>query len=123
VTQFLVSQGTWMEAKAPKPYATVLAAGRESSANYSGYGSALAQAYNHMILPLLIHAINPTQVLWGIRDFEHRFGRLPEGMWLPEAAVDVESLEACLRTASRSRSFPQFRQASSSNRRPGVARC
>ncbi len=84
----------WMEAKAPKTYAAVQAADRESSASYSGHGSALAQAYNHMILPLANARDKSTQVLWGIRDFEHRFGRLPEGMWLPEAAVDVESLDA-----------------------------
>ncbi|KPK85775.1 MAG: glycoside hydrolase, partial [Deltaproteobacteria bacterium SM23_61] len=59
----------------------------------SGHGSALAQVYNHMILPLANGRDKFTQILWGIRDFEHRFGRAPEGMWLSEAAVDLESLD------------------------------
>ena len=53
----------------------------------------MAQVYNHMILPLANAAIRRTQVVWGIRDFEHRFGRMPEGMWLPETAVDLETLD------------------------------
>ena len=53
----------------------------------------MAQAYNHMIMPLAHRRDKYTQVLWGIRDFEHRFGRPPEGMWLPETAVDLETLD------------------------------
>ena len=53
----------------------------------------MAQAYNHLIMPLATSRDKRTQVLWGIRDFEHRFGRRPEGMWLPETAVDLESLD------------------------------
>jgi hypothetical protein len=53
----------------------------------------MAQGYNHMILPLANRRDKLTQVLWGIRDFEFRFGRKPEGMWLPETAVDIETLE------------------------------
>ena len=60
---------------------------------FSGHGSAMAQAYNHMIMPLANRRDKDTQVLWGIRDFEHRFGGTPEGMWLPETAVDLETLE------------------------------
>ena len=54
----------------------------------------MAQAYNHMILPLASPRDRRTQVVWGARDFEHRFGRKPEGMWLPETAVDLATLEA-----------------------------
>lgn len=83
----------WLEAKAPDIYEAVLAADRQSQQQFSGHGSALAQAYNHMIMPLANQRDRYTQVLWGIRDFERRFGRPPEGMWLPETAVDLETLE------------------------------
>jgi alpha-amylase/alpha-mannosidase (GH57 family) len=84
---------SWMEAKAPEAYAAVLEADRASRERFSGHGSALAQAYNHMILPLANARDRETQVIWGIRDFERRFGRKPEGMWLPETAADTASLE------------------------------
>ena len=84
---------SWMEANAPQAYGRVLAADVESRERFSGHGSALAQAYGHMILPLARPRDKRTQVYWGIRDFEHRFGRSPEGMWLPETAVDTETLE------------------------------
>ncbi len=84
---------SWMEQKAAHAYGTVLRADKESQADFGGHGSALAQAYNHMIMPLAHPRDKRTQVLWGLKDFETRFGRKPEGMWLPETAVDVESLE------------------------------
>ena len=84
---------SWMEDNAPHTYAKILQADKESQQVFSGHGSAIAQAYNHMILPLATRRDKYTQVLWGIRDFERRFGRSPEGMWLPETAVDVETLE------------------------------
>lgn len=84
---------TWLEAKAPDVYRAVLAADQESQKCFSGHGSAMAQAYNHVIMPLANNRDKETQVLWGIRDFEHRFGRHPEGMWLPETAVDLETLD------------------------------
>jgi alpha-amylase/alpha-mannosidase (GH57 family) len=83
----------WMEKRAPDVYEAILEADRQSRALFSGHGSALAQAYNHMILPLAGRRDKATQILWGIRDFEHRLGRAPEGMWLPETAVDLETLE------------------------------
>jgi alpha-amylase/alpha-mannosidase (GH57 family) len=84
---------TWLEKKAKDTYQAILEADKESLRNFSGHGSALAQAYNHMILPLAVSRDKVTQILWGMRDFEHRFRRKPEGMWLPETAVDLESLE------------------------------
>jgi alpha-amylase/alpha-mannosidase (GH57 family) len=84
---------SWLEEHAPEVYRAVLDADRESQERFSGHGSALAQAYNHMILPLANRRDKETQVRWGIRDFERRFGRAPEGLWLPETAVDTESLE------------------------------
>jgi alpha-amylase/alpha-mannosidase (GH57 family) len=83
----------WMEEKAPDVYQAILVADRESQQAFSGHGSALAQAYNHVIMPLANRRDKCTQVMWGIRDFEHRFGRKPEGMWLPETAVDLETLD------------------------------
>ena len=84
---------SWMKDQAPKVYAGILEADRESGKRFSGHGSAIAQGYNHMILPLANRRDKVTQVKWGIRDFESRFGRSPEGMWLPETAVDTETLE------------------------------
>ncbi len=84
---------SWMEKHKPEVYQSILEADRESQKNFSGHGSALAQAYNHMIMPLANRRDKETQVIWGIRDFEHRFKRKPEGMWLPETAVDVETLD------------------------------
>ena len=84
---------SWMESQQPETYRAILEADRLSRERFSGHGSALAQAYNHMILPLANHRDKRTQVLWGIRDFERRFGRAPEGMWLPETAVDNETLD------------------------------
>jgi alpha-amylase/alpha-mannosidase (GH57 family) len=84
---------SWLEEHQPDVYAAILEADKESQRNYSGHGSALAQAYNHIIMPLANTQDKYTQVYWGIRDFEHRFKRQPEGMWLPEAAVDMETLD------------------------------
>ena len=85
---------SWMARHQPETYESILAADRQSRSLYHGHGSALAQAYNHMILPLANARDRRTQVLWGLRDFQFRFGRLPEGMWLPETAANTESLEA-----------------------------
>jgi alpha-amylase/alpha-mannosidase (GH57 family) len=84
---------SWMEDNSPETYRCILESDQESQDRFSGHGSALAQAYNHIILPLANSRDKLTQTIWGLRDFEHRFGRAPEGMWLPEAAVDIESLE------------------------------
>jgi alpha-amylase/alpha-mannosidase (GH57 family) len=85
---------SWLEQREPEVYAAILDADRASRDRFGGHGSAMAQAYNHMILPLANERDKRTQVRWGIVDFERRFGRKPEGMWLPETAVDVDSLEA-----------------------------
>jgi alpha-amylase/alpha-mannosidase (GH57 family) len=84
---------SWLETFAPETYAAILEADRISQRHYSGHGCALAQAYNHIILPLANARDQRTQVRWGLRDFEARFRRKPEGMWLPETAVDVATLE------------------------------
>ena len=84
---------SWLKDKQPEVYESILEADRRSAEQFSGHGSAMAQGYNHMILPLANRADKETQVIWGIRDFQSRFGRMPEGMWLPETAVDLESLD------------------------------
>ena len=83
----------WLADKSPAVYDAILAADRESIEKFSGHGSAIAQPYNHMIMPLANRRDRITQIVWGIRDFETRFERKPEGMWLPETAVDLETLE------------------------------
>ncbi|HET9016172.1 MAG TPA: DUF3536 domain-containing protein [Thermomicrobiaceae bacterium] len=85
---------SWMETNAPDTYRAVLAADAASARRFGGHGSAIAQAYNHLILPLASPRGRRTQVIWGCSDFRHRFGREPRGMWLPETAVDLDSLEA-----------------------------
>ena len=85
---------SWLAESAPETYAAILEADRESRARFSGHGAALAQAYNHVILPLANERDRKTQVLWGIADFEHRFARRPEGMWMPEAAASLIGLTA-----------------------------
>lgn len=84
---------SWMEKNAPETYASIVEADRRSIQWRSGHGSAIAQCYSHMIMPLASPHDKRTQCIWGIRDFIHRFGRAPEGMWLPETAVDVETLD------------------------------
>ena len=84
---------SWMQTNARMVYGAILEADAASRERFSGHGSAIAQVYNHMILPLANRRDKQTQVQWGIRDFQHRFGRAPEGMWLAETAVDIETLE------------------------------
>lgn len=84
---------SWMERKRPQYYKAVLEADRLGAARFSGHGPAIAQAYNHIILPLANRRDKITQVVWGIDDFRRRFQRAPEGMWLPETAVDSETLD------------------------------
>ena len=91
----------WMAEKEPEAYQAILDADKESQQRFSGHGSALAQSYNHTILPLSNSRDKYTQILWGVRDFEFRFGRKPEGMWLPETAVDLEVLEMLVQMGIR----------------------
>ena len=83
----------WLERQAPEVYRKILAADRASVAARGGHGNAIAQVYNHMILPLASRRDKVTQVAWGLADFRARFGREAEGLWLPETAVDTETLE------------------------------
>ena len=84
---------SWIKLHHHDVYQAIIEADRISQKRFSGHGSAIAQAYNHIIMPLANSRDKRTQVLWGIRDFEYRFGREPEGMWLPETAVNLETLD------------------------------
>jgi len=84
---------SWLEQNAPRVHNAVVQADRRSQNRYGGHGSAMAQVYNHLIMPLASRRDKLTQIRWGIADFRHRFGRFPEGMWLSETAVDSETLD------------------------------
>ncbi|MCX2740100.1 DUF3536 domain-containing protein [Pontibacter anaerobius] len=83
----------WMQKKDPDTYQAILDADKQSMKRFSGHGSAIAQVYNHIIMPLANERDKHTQVIWGIYDFKKRFGRDPEGMWLAETAADTPTLE------------------------------
>ncbi|MBA2292167.1 MAG: DUF3536 domain-containing protein [Gemmatimonadales bacterium] len=82
----------WLDRHAPAVVDAIVAGDRDS-ARRLGHGNAIAAPYHHVILPLASRRDKITEVRWGIRDFERRFGRAPVGIWLPEAAVDEETLE------------------------------
>jgi hypothetical protein len=82
----------WMQIYDPLTFQKIVAQDQANLRRY-GIGNAMAQAYNHTILPLASHRDKVTQIAWGIEDFRHRFGRVPQGMWLPETAVDLDSLQ------------------------------
>src|SRR6201995_1383885 len=84
---------SWLHDKAPRTYRMILDADRFSAQRYSGHGSAMAQVYNHLIMPLANKRDALTQIRWGIADFESRFGRKPEGMWLAETALNRSVLD------------------------------
>lgn len=84
---------SWLERHRPEIYKQVIEADRASSLAHRGHGNAIAQCYNHVIMPLASEREKLTQVRWGIADFQFGFGRKPEGMWLPETAVDLATLQ------------------------------
>ncbi|OGR36681.1 MAG: hypothetical protein A2051_09430 [Desulfovibrionales bacterium GWA2_65_9] len=83
---------TWMEQQAPDIYARVLEGDRASLARL-GHGNAIAQIYHHIIMPLATDLEKRAEIAWALADFEARFGRKAEGLWLSEAAVDTRTLE------------------------------
>ncbi len=82
---------TWMDESAPDVMAAIVSQEREFYAA-NGVGNGMAQSYNHTILPLATREDKLTQILWGIADFEWRFGHKPTGLWAPETAIDLETL-------------------------------
>ena len=87
---------SWLEQYDPEVYQRILDADRLSSQRLNGHGNAIAQVYNHIILPLANQRDKITQIRWGKSDFRARFGRDPEGMWLAETAVDYFTLKALI---------------------------
>jgi len=77
----------WLEQYHKATYRKIIDADKKSLERL-GHGNAIAQAYNHTILPLANRDDAETQIIWGIQDFIHRFDRSPEGIWLPETAVN-----------------------------------
>src|SRR5580704_9674175 len=85
---------SWIKENAPRTFRMILDGESSSRERYSGHSSAMAQGYNHMILPLASARDRNTQIRWGIADYQKSFGSAPEGMWLPETAADTATLEA-----------------------------
>jgi len=113
----------WMEREARPTYEAILAADQESAARSGGHGNAIAQPYHHTILPLATRRDKQTEVRWGIADFRRRFGREPEGMWLPETAVDLETLEVLAEEGIRFTIVAPHQVASApTGGRPGLCR-
>ena len=92
---------SWLEKHAPLTYERIIKADIASRKEFSGHGSALAQVYNHMIMPLANYRDKVTQTIWGIKDFESRYGRKPEGMWLAETAVDDDTLRVLVENGKK----------------------
>lgn len=84
---------SWIKRHKPDVYNSIINADIESRKHFSGHGAAIAQVYNHMIMPLANSRDKRTQIIWGIKDFQYHYKRFPEGMWLAETAVDLESLD------------------------------
>jgi alpha-amylase/alpha-mannosidase (GH57 family) len=84
---------SWLKENTPRTYRMILDGERRSRRNYAGHSSAMAQVYNHIIMPLANRRDRITQIRWGIADYKHHYGAAPEGMWLAETAADSESLE------------------------------
>ena len=84
---------SWLKENAPRTYRMILDGERSSRKHFDGHSSAMAQVYNHVIMPLANRRDRITQIRWGIADYEKHYGARPEGMWLAETAADTESLE------------------------------
>jgi len=85
---------SWLRENAPRTVRMILDGENRSRQRYRGHSSAMAQVYNHMILPLANARDRDTQIRWGMADYESSFGAPPEGLWLPETAADTATLEA-----------------------------
>jgi alpha-amylase/alpha-mannosidase (GH57 family) len=84
---------SWVKENAPRTYRMILDGEKRSRKNFKGHSSAMAQVYNHVIMPLANRRDKITQIRWGLADYQSHYGIPPEGMWLAETAADTESLE------------------------------
>jgi alpha-amylase/alpha-mannosidase (GH57 family) len=84
---------SWLKDNAPRTYRNIQDGERRSRKSFKGHSSAMAQVYNHIIMPLASERDRLTQIRWGIADYEKHYGARPEGMWLAETAADSRSLE------------------------------
>jgi alpha-amylase/alpha-mannosidase (GH57 family) len=91
---------SWLRAQAPDVYERIRE-GDAASRVRLGHGNAIAQVYNHVIMPLANRRDKVTQVQWGLADFRFHFGREAEAMWLAETAVDEETLEVLVEAGLR----------------------
>src|SRR5712692_7578859 len=117
----------WIQVHSPDLYSGLLAADRDSQRSFSGHGSAIAQAYNHMIMPLANRRDKITQVVWGIRDFESRFGRRPEACgcprrpWTSRRSTSSPSTASTLPSSHRTRPGARARSAAAPGTTSGPA--
>jgi len=84
---------SWMEREDKEVYDLIIEADKRSIDEHHGHGNAIAQIYNHVIMPLQNYEDKKTQIIWGLKDFEHRYGRKSEGIWLSETAIDYETID------------------------------
>lgn len=91
----------WIRENTPDTYARIQEGDRNSAERLGGHGNALAQVYNHIIMPLASPEDRKTQIRWGIQDFEFHFGRKPEGMWLAETAINMDTIVDLIREGIR----------------------
>ena len=92
---------SWIRKKTPETYQRIQEADRKSAERLNGHGNAIAQVYNHMIMPLATPADRITQIRWGIRDFEFHFNRKPEAIWLAETAINMDTIVDLIREGIR----------------------
>lgn len=114
---------SWLQRSHPETYARILAADVDSARRNNGHGNAIAQAYNHAILPLSNERDRRTQVRWGLADFRYRFGREPEAIWLPETATNDDVLGLLINEGLRFVILAPQQAARVRNSRTGIAAC
>ncbi len=91
---------SWVKSQRPLIYQKILDADLESLKRL-GHGNAIAQVYDHLIMPLANERDQETEVRWGMADFECHFRHKPDAMWLPETAVNYATLQVLIKYGMR----------------------